>query len=183
MATTDFNSEQLYEPLDAIRLLRLPWGKDPSKFDSYLVSYALNSASCPDFIALSYTWGDSTHTTPINVNGHPFAVRSNLHSFLRLVPGLGEFSSETWWWIDSICIDQNNEKEKSNQMQIMGKIYERARKTIVWLGGEYDPSFGDKSGDCRHAIDNLYRLCEEKDKCINDDLTLDKPKLLALRDR
>jgi len=180
MTGNEFDDEPLYEPLDTIRLLRLPWGKDPSQFDGYLCSFALNSASCPDFVALSYTWGHSIHPKPINLNGHPFDVLATLYPFLKLAPNLPEFSAETWWWIDSICINQKDNKEKSAQMQIMGKIYERAFKTVVWLGEEVDANFGEDSKDCTHAISSLYRLCTEMDKVPRGDITLLKSELRKL---
>ena len=37
-------------------------------------------------------------------------------------------------WIDAICIDQNNPKERSSQVSMMGSIYGGAKKVIVWLG-------------------------------------------------
>jgi hypothetical protein len=35
------------------------------------------------FIALSYFWGDPTPTHVILINGRPFGVTENLHSYLR----------------------------------------------------------------------------------------------------
>jgi hypothetical protein len=68
MAGNEFDKESLYEPLHTIRLLRLLWGKGPSKFHGYLVSFALNSVACPEFIALSYTWGSPpTHSKSIHL--------------------------------------------------------------------------------------------------------------------
>lgn len=183
MASGDFGDEPLYEPLHTIRLLRLPWGKDSSGFDGYLVSFALNSVTCPPFIALSYTWGSPpTYSKSININGHNFNVLDSLYPFLKLAPELKEFSSDTWWWIDSICINQKDEKEKSSQMEIMGKIYERADNTVVWLGEETDARFSEESKDCTGAIDNLYRLCDEMDAATRDNHLLDKKRLLLLRE-
>ena len=182
MSGDEFVDEPLYEPLHTIRLLRLPWGEDPSKFDGYLVSFALNSVACPEFIALSYTWGSPpSRSTSINLNGHQFDVLDTLFPFLKLAPKLPEFSSDTWWWIDSICINQEDEKEKSLQMEIMGKIYERAHKTVVWLGEEVGERFDDESRNCTGAIDNLYRLCDEMDAATDKNGSLDNKKLLALR--
>ncbi|KAK1991148.1 heterokaryon incompatibility protein [Colletotrichum falcatum] len=42
-------------------------------------------------------------------------------------------------WVDAMCIDQNSSREKSHQVQMMGRIYEAARNVIVWLGKE-EPS-------------------------------------------
>ncbi|KAK5114162.1 hypothetical protein LTR62_002732 [Meristemomyces frigidus] len=37
-------------------------------------------------------------------------------------------------WIDALCIDQNNEEEKRQQVAMMGEIFSTAREVIVWLG-------------------------------------------------
>jgi hypothetical protein len=37
-------------------------------------------------------------------------------------------------WIDAVCIDQENDIEKTDQVQLMFQIYKRSAETIVWLG-------------------------------------------------
>jgi hypothetical protein len=36
-------------------------------------------------------------------------------------------------WIDALCIDQNDEKEKTEQVKLMGKIYSGAREVLIAL--------------------------------------------------
>ncbi|KAK2760598.1 heterokaryon incompatibility protein [Colletotrichum kahawae] len=38
------------------------------------------------------------------------------------------------FWIDAICIDQQNDNEKSDQVQLMGEIYKSAKRVVAWLG-------------------------------------------------
>ena len=45
------------------------------------------------------------------------------------------------FWIDAICINQNDRDEKSREVGRMGEIYSRARRVVVWLGeGQHDTS-------------------------------------------
>ncbi|KAH8773814.1 heterokaryon incompatibility, partial [Diaporthe sp. PMI_573] len=37
-------------------------------------------------------------------------------------------------WVDSICIDQNDDEEKDHQINFMAKIYASAEVTYFWLG-------------------------------------------------
>ncbi|KAF8846854.1 hypothetical protein BDZ45DRAFT_733974 [Acephala macrosclerotiorum] len=37
-------------------------------------------------------------------------------------------------WIDAVCIDQENDIEKTYQVQLMFQIYKHSAETIVWLG-------------------------------------------------
>lgn len=43
-------------------------------------------------------------------------------------------------WVDAICIDQQNDREKDEQIPLMATIYSAARRVVAWLG-EYDRSF------------------------------------------
>ncbi|KAF9871838.1 heterokaryon incompatibility protein [Colletotrichum karsti] len=40
------------------------------------------------------------------------------------------------FWIDAICIDQTNHDERSNQVRLMGEIYQSAHRVIAWLGSK-----------------------------------------------
>lgn len=43
-------------------------------------------------------------------------------------------------WIDAICINQNDDREKEHQIQLMAHIYGRAGRVVVWLGQATDDS-------------------------------------------
>jgi hypothetical protein len=38
------------------------------------------------------------------------------------------------FWIDALCISQDNDSEKSHQVRLMKQIYLQAYKVLVWLG-------------------------------------------------
>jgi hypothetical protein len=41
-----------------------------------------------------------------------------------------------YFWVDQLCIDQENTAEKSTQVKAMGQIFRRAKLVISWLGPE-----------------------------------------------
>jgi Heterokaryon incompatibility protein (HET) len=44
--------------------------------------------------------------------------------------------------INPVCIDQNNEEERGQQVQQMGSIYSQAERVIIWLGeATYDTDY------------------------------------------
>lgn len=43
-------------------------------------------------------------------------------------------STTRYLWIDAICLNQEDDIEKSEQIPLMGQIYSQARKVIFWLG-------------------------------------------------
>jgi len=81
--------------------------------------------------ALSYTWGGTHKTSTVIVNGEALRVTENLHSALQ---HLRSENVDKTLWVDAICIDQGNERERGHQVQQMCKIYSQAEEVIVWLG-------------------------------------------------
>jgi hypothetical protein len=102
---------------------------------SNLVTCSLRSYSFdmhyPAYKALSYTWGLDDNLYPILLNGILFRVRRSLWSFLEEMRLQGQYGI---YWIDAICINQNNSSEKNHQVQMMRRIYSTAERTVIWLG-------------------------------------------------
>ncbi len=67
----------------------------------------------------------------ILVDGTPVLVTPNLDAALH---HLRRPDYPLKLWVDAICIDQNNSEEKETQIQLMGRIYEQAEMTYLWLG-------------------------------------------------
>lgn len=85
----------------------------------------------PVYDALSYTWGDESHRRYISVNDQRFSVTSNLWTALRYL----RHTSETrCLWVDAICINQKNVKEKNFMVSQMHLIYHNSKRVIAWLG-------------------------------------------------
>lgn len=97
--------------------------------------------------ALSYTWGSEGHGDFIYSGTSRLSVRTNLASALR---HLRYEDRERTMWIDAVCINQNDNEERSKQVARMADIFEFANRVIVWLGPEAE--------DSRVAIDNLRYL-------------------------
>ncbi|KAL8305675.1 hypothetical protein RB597_003578 [Gaeumannomyces tritici] len=100
----------------------------------------------PRFEALSYMWGPETppgECPEILLNGVRFPVRANLlgaPQYLRSEKraSAGEAEPETrLYWIDAICINQEDIEERNQQVPRMRHIYFRASTVVVWLGAGY----------------------------------------------
>lgn len=91
------------------------------------------------YTALSYVWGDTAFVMPMICNGKSFKTTKNLDLALR---HLRRTDVAVLLWIDQICINQDDLKEKTQQVILMRKIYEHAWSTVVWLGEEADNSSG-----------------------------------------
>jgi hypothetical protein len=116
-------------------------------------------SDAPPYQALSYAWGKST-TKSMFLNRHKINIRRNLWKALWHLRYMGFHSHDsqsdpsnqsdlslhsqeseqaskgsiTWFWVDALCIDQQNVAERNHQVRVMGKIYRMAKEVFVWLG-------------------------------------------------
>jgi hypothetical protein len=90
----------------------------------------------PPYDALSYMWGttDGAKTIQLHDDGN-FKVTSNLAAALH---ALRLCDRPRLIWIDAICINQNSTHERSEQVQLMRKIYQNAATVYIWLDVELD---------------------------------------------
>ncbi|KAH7344360.1 heterokaryon incompatibility, partial [Pyrenochaeta sp. MPI-SDFR-AT-0127] len=91
-----------------------------------------------EYHCLSYTWGNPFGPDPkyyvINIDDGFLSITPNLWSaIIHLHKTRPEFQAI---WIDAICINQDNEDEKSAQVPIMHHIYGQAKSVIAWVGPE-----------------------------------------------
>lgn len=141
-----------------IRLLSLYWSEKHGPVMCSMDTVELDSA--PPFAALSYSWGKEAGMPHwIYCNGQRIPVRSNLFralDFLSEPPMMilrqadrhlqkSDFHGletglepETSYrirrlWVDALCIDQENQAEKTEQVQQMGRIYSKAERVISWV--------------------------------------------------
>lgn len=113
----------------AIRTLRLLPGRWIDNITCELQEACLDDQ--PSFDALPYGWGNANDTTTITVNGYSFEATKNRVAALRRLPS----SIETKvLWVDAICINQDDNQEKTQQVQLMADIYRYAHSVNVFLG-------------------------------------------------
>jgi hypothetical protein len=67
----------------------------------------------------------------IYCNNVGLPITSNLFCLLSR---LRQKECDGWIWADAICINQDDGKERSAQVQLMTDIYEKASVVLVWLG-------------------------------------------------
>ncbi|KAF1982107.1 HET-domain-containing protein [Aulographum hederae CBS 113979] len=93
-----------------------------------------------DFVALSYSWGNPKIKKEIIVNDKPLMVTENLDAALRQLRKHRRIQQGFKLWIDAICIQQDANAERKEQVQKMKIIYEGAWQVVVWLGAESNDS-------------------------------------------
>jgi hypothetical protein len=89
-----------------------------------------------DYEALSYEWGEASQVAPgqrypeILLDGSRLRVRENLLLALYYIR-IGREESNSYLWIDALCIDQTNDLERGFQVQMMGRIFKTADRVLV----------------------------------------------------
>ncbi|GES59754.1 HET-domain-containing protein [Aspergillus terreus] len=125
------------------RMIRLlPQKGKETHIDCELFPYDLSDMSGRKhrYEALSYVWGSGVKSHSIRLNGCEFPVTENLYAALSQ---LRDGNFERILWVDAICINQEDNEEKGQQIQIMRTIYGQANCVIVWLGEAVND--GDKA--------------------------------------
>jgi hypothetical protein len=149
---SEYRHNLLLQP-GSIRLLRLlPSKGDLKNIRCELFEYDLEKSDqvTRPYEALSYVWGSEDTPQTIIIGDQRFKVTQNLHTALLR---LQDHSIPRILWVDAICINQTNEKEKGHQLQFMAEIYAKASRVIVWLGKAQDNS--------EHALE-VIRLAGQK---------------------
>lgn len=147
---------------NSVRLVTILPG-EPGDRISCLLHVIDDLTSGPSYTALSYTWGDVHPQVEIRLDGEIYFVRENLwYALQRLrdppIQAIAESSSicyskddfpvmkerspveldlsphERYFFIDAMCINQEDVLERPSQVNLMGTIYSQAILVICWIG-------------------------------------------------
>ncbi|CAG8957910.1 hypothetical protein HYFRA_00000251 [Hymenoscyphus fraxineus] len=128
-----------YRPLqeaDSIRLFILEPSSDGSENAAGVKGSLLHTTLSlqrrdllDPFLALSYVWGGGMDQ--LVVDGQIVHVTHNLYEALR---NIRDETRPMKIWADALCINQDDDHEKSIQVPLMGRIYSAASHTIIFLG-------------------------------------------------
>ena len=91
----------------------------------------------PEYFAISYAWGLEQNTETILCSGKQFKVTPHLKEGLRCIYMA---SGRRRFWVDAICINQRDDREKGIQVEKMHHIYKGSKAVYVWLGKEENDS-------------------------------------------
>ncbi|KAL2670666.1 hypothetical protein Neosp_014455 [[Neocosmospora] mangrovei] len=140
-------------PRNSLRVLRLDDGASP------ILSGTFEPASIthlPSYEAVSYCWGgdDGDYTKPefIIIGGRLFPITKNCAAVLRKIR---KPKSKRLIWIDSLCINQNDVKERSVQVSQMGQIFSGAQKVHIFLGNNVDDTTVSEAFDVLSSMQDL----------------------------
>ncbi|KAF2823081.1 hypothetical protein CC86DRAFT_409849 [Ophiobolus disseminans] len=118
------------------------------------------STSPPPYRALSYVWGTDQRTEELMTPDGTVSITSSLSKALH---SLRRKDQTITLWVDAICINQKDDKEKEKQIRLLPRIFQNATFTYAFLDG------GDGSDKAvemlmqvrvKAAIDERARRCK-----------------------
>lgn len=134
-----------YSPLRSSRSIRLLILEASADENSVLKARVQDVSldSPPLYEAISYVWGvtDSISCPASSViqleddnsvgNTGSINISPNCSAVLKR---LRQRDEPKTLWIDAVSIDQDNIVEKSTQIPLMGEVYSKAYRALIWLG-------------------------------------------------
>lgn len=140
-----------YKPLDPslpqVRILTLEPGLWESPIRRNLSIESLDDQ--PIYDALSCVWGDASNVKSISLCGHEHLATANLEIALR---HLRQKDTLRILWVDALSVNQDDLKEREEQVKLITRIYTQARTVIGWTG--------EASEDSDEAVEFIKKLGE-----------------------
>ena len=99
-------------------------------------------------------WGSPNDLTEFDVDGHTLIVQQNLK---RIIEHLRDDHQARRVWIDAVCIDQKNLRERNNQVRMMGEIYRNANYVVACL----DAARPRDSKRLKREAEKLHKVLRE----------------------
>lgn len=85
---------------------------------------------CTHNILTTSSWGTPSPLYTIKLNGIPFDVQPNLHKAVRYL----RRALTGYFWIDAVCINQQDMAERTSQVRAMSETYGNASMVAAWIG-------------------------------------------------
>ena len=154
-------SSRPYRPLDSarqeIRLLVVKPGSENEMVDCSFQHASLKKASKPHYETISYVWGDENLRSQVSLEGENIDVPASSERVLRRFRLV---DAPRTLWIDAVCINQNDQEERSSQVALMYEIFSCPVKNLIWLG--------EDNGTARRALDGIHLLVNDIKVETND---------------
>ncbi|KAH7072966.1 heterokaryon incompatibility protein-domain-containing protein [Paraphoma chrysanthemicola] len=90
---------------------------------------------------MSYTWGSPEEANEVVINNQRLEVGANCYFALSQAVKLEAYPARNQhYWMDQICINQQDMAEKAKQVANIGDIYRRAKAVFACVGPHADDS-------------------------------------------
>lgn len=114
------------------------------------------------YVALSYRWSEDASEELILDGKGIIRISKDLDAALRR---FRYASALRWIWVDAICINQQNNAEKSMQIPLMAHIFRGASRVMIWLGNRAEDA------DLLRRTKSLVREAKAHSELFDSSLT------------
>lgn len=156
-----------YKTLDhagkEIRVLEVLPGSKEEPLRAKFVRVFLSKQKVNSYETISYAWGDHTQRGEIQIDESVIDITASSGAALRC---MRRPDKPRRLWIDAVCINQDEDQEKSFQVQMMGEVYRRSIHNLVCLGEEDDTT--------KSAMASINRALDELNTRLNSSKSLSK---------
>lgn len=109
--------------------------KTEKKKDEHFKNWQRVKKDEQKYEALSWCWGEEKEDYALLIKEDGLIFRKSVRKELALaLKNLRRASRVRYLWVDAVCIDQSNPNERNHQVQMMSRIYTRAKQACIWLG-------------------------------------------------
>jgi len=116
-----------------------------------------------DYEALSHVWGRRESVPGVRINGKLVEINYRLAKILR---SLRYAHSSRWLWVDAICINQSDHREKSIEINALPEIFQNASQVTVHLSHDDDQNLAYEIINC------MVQMKRSNGAMLNDDCLL-----------
>ncbi|KAK7978787.1 hypothetical protein PG988_006277 [Apiospora saccharicola] len=134
MTTTTWHT--LYTPLDlskqVTRLLCItPQALATGNSPEFRLQHALLDTK-PQYETISYCWGDPTPCRTVLIDGKELQLPRSSAGIIEHISATSDQARVIW--IDAVCVNQADTKERGHQVALMTRIYSEACQNNIYLG-------------------------------------------------
>lgn len=138
------------------RLLILDPGTGDDPLSGSMTTTRVEDSSEPGpYEAISYAWGSPVRDKWIMIDGKQLPITTSIADALRQTRRPGQPRT---LWADSICINQEDDEERGEQVSLMGRIYAMSRCTLICLGP--GPGFEQNARDVKALISEVNEMMD-----------------------
>ena len=119
------------------------------------LSTASSVKEAGNFRTLSYEWGNKKSTRLIFTGSGVLRVWEALYN---TIIALRDEENATVFWIDALCINQEDDQEKIHQIQMLPQIFQQASRTVAFIASD---------GQSDDAIETLLQIRAKLDGSEN----------------
>ena len=156
-----------YQPLHPeqkeIRLLTVHAGIDGSQLQCSLQHVSLLAENRAKYETISYAWGDPTNRAHVMIDNNIHECPGSAHAALCC---LRFAEKKRVLWIDSVCINQKDYAERSQQIAMMSDIYSLSERNLAYMG-EADEFTEGALSSISKLVDEAYRKTNQFDNLWN----------------